>query len=440
MHSVVPKGPMEGLADLAKAIGQGGLHPGHYLELLEQRYRATEPVVQTMVPQEEEPFSRLTHEMGELEKKFSKGFKKPPLYGIPVAIKDVIHVDGFPTRAGSRLPPEVLTGPEGPVVQRLRGLGALILGKTHTAEFAYLAPPPTRNPHDPERTPGGSSSGSAAAVACGICPLALGTQTAGSTLRPAAFCGVVGFKPSFGRIPTEGIIPLSPSLDHVGLFTRDLEGMILAASLLYTDWREPRPPEEPLLGIPEGPYLRRGGQESLDHLQKVISRLVEAGFRIRPLRIMENFEEIAHRHNRLMAGEAARVHEPWFSEFRALYRPETRALIERGMTVSPAEVETYRESRLRLRETLVDIMEREGLSLWLAPATVGPAPVGLHSTGESIMNLPWTHAGLPALAIPSGTAAQGLPMAVQLVGRWMGDEELLALARRVLLVLALPLR
>jgi len=154
-----------------------------------------------------------------------------------VGIKDIFHVDGFVTRAGTRVPPERFAGPEAASVALLREAGALIAGKTVTTEFAYFEPGPTRNPHNPAHTPGGSSSGSAAAVAAGLCQLALGTQTIGSVIRPAAFCGVVGFKPSFGRIPTSGLVYFSRTIDHVGLFTQDLDGMELAASVLCRDWQ-----------------------------------------------------------------------------------------------------------------------------------------------------------------------------------------------------------
>lgn len=428
MKRAVPKLPLEGLAELAKAMAQGDLHPGHYVELLRQRFISLEPLVRAFVPQEKEPWGSVILEIEELEKRFSAPDQRPPLYALPVGVKDVIHVEGFPTRAGSLVPAELLTGEEGPLIRNLRQLGAIPLGKTQTAEFAYLAPAPTRNPHDLDRTPGGSSSGSAAAVACGLCPLAIGTQTVGSTIRPAAYCGIVGFKPSFGRLPTEGIIPLSPSLDTVGLFTRDLEGMLLVSSLVLPGWRKPKPFHQAILGVPEGPYLSRAGQESLSHFGKALEKLQAAGLAIKKVQIMENFEEIAHRHNRLMAAEAAIVHMSWFQRFSHLYRPETRALIERGVTVGQSELEQYRESRLRLRESLCLIMEERGLDFWIAPATVGPAPPGLLSTGESIMNLPWTHAGLPALALPAGTTAQGLPMGLQLVGGWMKDEELLGAA------------
>jgi Asp-tRNA(Asn)/Glu-tRNA(Gln) amidotransferase A subunit family amidase len=248
----------------------------------------------------------------------------------------------------------------------------------------------------------------------------------GSTIRPAAFCGIPGFKPTYDRIPVGGVIPLAPSVDHVGLFCRDLPGMALAASILCRGWRGVGPVPAPVLGVPEGPYLQRASHEGLARFRDAMARLAGFGVEIRPVKVMANFEEIAWRHNRLVAAEAASVHAVWFSRYGERYRPETRGLIERGKGVSSVELETYRESRIRLRDSLQEIMDREGIFAWSAPSTVGPAPVGIHATGEAIMNLPWTHAGLPVLSLPSGVNADGLPMGLQLVGRWMDDESLLA--------------
>jgi Asp-tRNA(Asn)/Glu-tRNA(Gln) amidotransferase A subunit family amidase len=422
------RGKLEGLFDLTRAILSRDLHPQHYIQLLKARYEALEPRVQSLVPAEENPFERLEREVHRLQESPSeKG--DLPLFCVPFGLKDTFHAQGFLTRAGSLLPPHVLTGEEGPLVKKLRGLGALILGKTHTAEFAYLAPPPTRNPHDPSRTPGGSSSGSAASVAYGLCPIAIGTQTVGSIIKSAAFCGIFGFKPSFGRVPTEGSIPLSPSLDQVGFFTRDVEGMELAASVLVENWSSCGNAGELVLGVPEGPYLRWAGPQAMENLGLALSRLKECGLKIAEVKVLENFQEITLRHRRLMAAEAAQVHREWFSEFRSLYRPQTLSLIERGTSVSDSEVEVYREGRAILREILMEIMEEKGLTAWISPATVGPAPMGLSNTGESTMNLPWTYAGLPAISLPFGKSREGLPMGIQLVGRWMKDEELLALAK-----------
>ncbi len=427
-EAVLSRGELEGLFDVTKAVLGRDLHPRHYIQLLKARYEAFEPQVQSLVPSEENPFERLEREVDRLQEIRSQK-SDLPLFCVPFGLEDVFHAEGFQTRAGSLLPPHVLSGEEGPLVKKLRRLGALILGKTHTAEFAYLAPPPTRNPHDPNRTAGGSSSGSAASVAYGLCPIAIGTQTVGSVIKSAAFCGIFGFKPCFGRVPTEGSIPLSPSLDHVGFFTRDLEGMELAASLLVDNWSSSEDEREFLLGIPEGPYLRWAGPQAMENLRLALTRLREKGLKIVEVKVLENFQEITHRHRRLMAAEAAQVHREWVSEFRSLYRPQTLSLIERGMSVPDTEVEIYREGRVILREILTEIMEQKGISAWISPATVGPAPMGLTNTGESIMNLPWTYAGLPAISLPFGKSREGLPIGVQLVGRWMKDEELLALSK-----------
>jgi Asp-tRNA(Asn)/Glu-tRNA(Gln) amidotransferase A subunit family amidase len=421
---------LESLADLARDLREGHLHPSHYLELLFHRFARLEPRIQAFV-EEPDRFERLEREAGGLPSAFPRAKARPLLYGVPVGVKDIIHAEGFPTRAGSFLPPHLLAGPEAECVRILKAAGALVLGKTVTAEFAYLAPGPTRNPHDLRRTPGGSSSGSAAAVACGLCPLALGTQTVGSIIRPASFCGILGFKPSFGRTPLEGVIPVSVSSDHLGFFCRDLEGIRLTAAVLCRDWQHIAPSPVPVIGVPEGPYLRRAGQESLLLFRKTLDRLALAGMELRPLQVMANFEEVAMRHNRLVAAEAAEVHSQWFAQHGERYRPETRSLLERGTGISPREIQTYRESGIRLRESLSEIMDREDISVWVSPSTVGPAPMGLHATGESIMNLPWTHAGLPALNLPSGASSDGMPMGLQVVGRWMEDEALLAAAEHV---------
>ena len=207
------------------------------LDQLETRYAIREPQVRAFLP-EWKPFERLRQEARSLTKAFPDAGQRPPLFGITLGVKDIFHVDGFPTHGGSDLPPETIGGPEADSVTPLKQAGALIVGKTVTTEFAYFAPGPTRNPHNSLHTPGGSSSGSAAAVAAGLCDLALGTQTIGSINRPAAFCGVVGYKPTYDRISKKGVIPLAPSLDHVGLFSQEVGLARKAARLLARDWKE----------------------------------------------------------------------------------------------------------------------------------------------------------------------------------------------------------
>ncbi len=209
------------LAPIVSALRSGELDLQRYIDETCDRIDALEPQLQALLP-EPDRRQRLHNEATALQQQWPEPGNRPPLYGVLTGIKDVFRVDGFPTHAGSQLPPELFTGPEATCVTRLRNAGVLILGKTVTTEFAWAEPGPTRNPHHLEHTPGGSSSGSAAAVAAGFCSLALGTQTIGSTIRPASFCGIVGFKPSYGRIPTDGLILFSKSVDTVGIFTQDV--------------------------------------------------------------------------------------------------------------------------------------------------------------------------------------------------------------------------
>src|SRR5580704_17028032 len=207
--------------------------------------------------------------------------RKPALYGVVAGIKDVIRVDGLPTRAGSRLPAETLAGPQAHAVDRLLAAGALVAGKTVTAEFAVIAPGPTRNPRAPGHTPGGSSSGSAAAVAAGMVPLALGTQTIASVIRPAAYCGVPGFRPTRGRISPDGVIPFAPSLDVVGCFAADAARLTRAAAVLCDDWRPAANPGRPVLGIPAGRYLDRASPVALSAFAGHVAVLSAAGYVVR---------------------------------------------------------------------------------------------------------------------------------------------------------------
>jgi len=396
-----------------------------YLEELQARFETVEPELQAFLP-EGGRFERLHTEFGELEKRYPAVEDRPPLFGLPIGVKDIFRVDGFETRAGSRLPAASLAGQQAVCVSQLKQAGGLVLGKTVTTEFAYFSPGPTRNPHHPGHTPGGSSSGSAAAVSAGLAPLALGTQTIGSINRPAAFCGVVGFKPSFGRISTRGVIPLSPSLDTVGFFTQEVEAARRVAPVLIEDWRPNAVNDRPVLGVPTGPYLEQTSAEGRGHLTRVIDQLRRADFRVVEVPAMPDYFEIAERHNRVLAAEAAEVHREWFTEFEPLYHPKTADLIRRGRAVTPSELAAALDGRGELRAELSRLMQQAGLDLWISPAAVGPAPEGLGSTGDPAMNLPWTHAGLPTLSLPTGRSANGLPLGTQLTGGWQRDEQLLA--------------
>jgi Asp-tRNA(Asn)/Glu-tRNA(Gln) amidotransferase A subunit family amidase len=433
---------MDTLPLLAQTLRSGQRPLLDYLDELEAHFNEREPELLAFV-EEDGRFPRLRREAQQLLQQYPDPQSRPPLFGIPLGVKDIFHAAGFITRAGSRLPPEVIQGNEAGSVTHLRRAGALLLGKTGTTEFAYFAPGPTRNPHNPGHTPGGSSSGSAAAVAAGLCPLAVGTQTIGSINRPAAFCGVVGYKPSYDRISRSGVIPLAESVDHIGLFATTVAGVALAAGLLCREWRVEsgewdlrgdllsnlHSPLSPTLGIPEGPYLERTSGEGLAHFRQTVARLKAAGLTVKPVAALTDFEAIYTRHNLLVAAEAARVHAIWFKQFGELYHWKTAELIQRGQGVSNEELAEARNGCLQLRQELTTLMAEHDLDLWLSPPALGAAPAGLDSTGDPVMNLPWTHAGLPTLTIPAGFNTAGLPLGLQLTGRWFEDEALMGQGR-----------
>jgi Asp-tRNA(Asn)/Glu-tRNA(Gln) amidotransferase A subunit family amidase len=405
------------------------------LSQVESRFIEREPSILAFIP-EEERFTRLHRDADALVLRHPDLIKRPLLFGALAGVKDIFHVEGFTTQAGSRLPSDGLQGEEAQSVSRLKEAGALIFGKTVTTEFAYFSPGPTRNPHHPEHTPGGSSSGSAAAVAAGFCHVALGTQTIGSIIRPASFCGVVGLKPTYDRISRKGVIPLSPSLDHIGFFVPDVESAVNAGRVLYRDWDEPiEPLKKPVLGIPEGPYLQSASEEGLAHFERVCKLLENAGYEVHDIQILTDFADIRARHDVIMSAETAQVHKTWFEKYENLYSGKFIELIRRGQATTNDQLQTALEARDDFRAEIQRTFLDQNIDLWISPSTVGPAPKGLESTGDPVMNLPWTQAGLPAINLPAGKNQAGLPMGLQVVGNWYKDEPLLLWAQDVQKVL-----
>ncbi|MGW6538802.1 amidase [Streptomyces sp. NPDC055051] len=357
---------------------------------------------------------------------------RPALYGVPVGVKDILHVDGLPTRAGSTLPVEELADAQGTAVARLLAAGALIAGKTVTAEFAVTAPGPTRNPHDLDHTPGGSSSGSAAAVAAGLVPLALGTQTIASLIRPAAYCGVVGYKPTHGRIPTDGVLPTSPSYDTVGTFTATAADAALAASVLCDDWRPERAgAERPVLAVPVGPYLGFAEPEARTAFDRQVTVLRDAGYEIREIPVLDDFEQDAFSLFVINLYELARAHADLFDRHADRYDPRTAEAILQGRTAQDSDYADARKARADFRDRLDDTTRHHGVDLWITPAATGPAPRGLDNPGDSVMSLPWSGAGLPVVTVPAGRSGAGLPLGLQCVGAAGEDERLLRWAQDV---------
>lgn len=398
---------------------------------LQTGFDSREPKVLAFIS-EVNRFERLQKEAEALIIRYPDPANRPALFCMTVGVKDIFHAQGFITRAGSRLPFSELQGNEAESVTRLKNAGALILGKTVTTEFAYFTPGPTRNPHNPAHTPGGSSSGSAAAVGAGLCPLALGTQTIGSIIRPAAFCGVVGLKPTYDRISRNGVIPLSPSLDHIGLFTPDISIAKQAAPSLYKDWDDSIAPDgKPTLGIPEGPYLSSASDEALAFFRTLCDSLTDAGYELRRLPVMDDYEQIRNRQDVILSAEAADVHHVWFSKYEDLYSSKFSELVKRGQKVTHDQLGSALQERDQLRKQISDTMDKHEIDLWVCPPTLGPAPKGLASTGDPIMCLPWTQIGFPAVNIPAGKNQDGLPMGLQVIGNWHEDESLLVWAEGI---------
>jgi Asp-tRNA(Asn)/Glu-tRNA(Gln) amidotransferase A subunit family amidase len=418
------------LTTTAHALRTGQVDLATFIEGICAHIDTLEPQIHALLP-EAGRRERLLTEARALQERFPDPARRPGLYGILLGVKDVFNVDGLPTRAGSQLPPALFSGPEASCVSALRAAGALILGKTVTTEFAWAEPGPTRNPHNVAHTPGGSSSGSAAAVAAGFCPLALGTQTIGSVIRPAAFCGIVGFKPGYGRISTDGMVFFSPSLDTVGFLTQDVAGIALVAPFLCKDWQPTKLEALPVLGVPDGPYLEQASPEGLAAFEEQLSTLVKAGYTVRRVKALSDIAAINQRNRQLMFAEMAQVHAAWFAQYGTLYRPRSVEAVREGQEVDAETLATARTGRALVRAKFQVLMLQNGLDLWVAPAAPGPAPEGIETTGNPVMNLPWTHAGLPVITLPAGRAANGLPLGLQCVADFMADEKLVVWAEGI---------
>ena len=377
-----------------------------------------------------------------------RGFDRGPLHGVPVAIKDIFDVFDWPTAAGSRLWAHSIARRDATVVQRLRQAGAILLGKTVTTQYASFDPPPTRNPWDLSRSPGGSSSGSAAAVACGMCLAALGSQTGGSITRPASYCGVAGLKPTFGRVSVDGVVPLAPSMDHVGPIAgcvRDLAILLqtiagpdprdLSCSIrpvpdflaaLNQKERRPRLAVVRDLSFPDPRSgTHRADSEMLQTLHQVVETFRAKGATIMEIALPAGFSEVIVRHRTVMAVEAAAFHGERLRRHPEDYLPEIGKLVEEGLACPAAEYAQCREHQKQLSHATAACLQ--GFDALLLPATTGPAP-DAKTTGDPAFNSPWSYTGLPVVSIPSGQSSTGLPLAIQFVGRPWSEAELLATA------------
>jgi Asp-tRNA(Asn)/Glu-tRNA(Gln) amidotransferase A subunit family amidase len=423
----------------AQRIREGLLTSEELVGACLERIRAVEPTVQAWTFLDEN-HARAQARAADEHKQ--SGQPIGPLHGVPVGIKDIIDTGDMPTENGTVLHAGRTPRTDAAVVAMLRAAGAVILGKTVTTECAYFAPGKTRNPRNPEHTPGGSSSGSAAAVAAAMVPLALGSQTNGSVIRPAAFCGVYGFKPTHGLIPRTGVLNLSRALDHVGIFARSLDDIALAAEQLagydegdpdtrprarvpFTKISREEPPIPPLLAFVKTPHWDRMSAEAKDAFGELVETL---GAQVEELDLVPSAADAWDWHKTIMETDMAASFEREWERGRDKLSPQLRSLIERGREVRAVDYQRAVRGIPQIVDSFDDLfMER--YDAILTPAALGSAPKGLGATGDPAFCSLWTLCGMPAISLPLMQDSGGLPIGVQLVGRRGFDARLLRTAR-----------
>jgi aspartyl-tRNA(Asn)/glutamyl-tRNA(Gln) amidotransferase subunit A len=434
-----------GLAEAAALIRGRKLSPVELTDALLARIERAEPTLRAFVTVcADEARSAARAAQQALEGPEPLG----PLHGVPFAAKDIYNTAGVRTTAGFPPLAEHVPDADAFTVSRLKAAGAILIGKTVTTQFASSDPPPTANPWRSDRTPGGSSSGSGAGVAARLVPLALGTQTGGSILRPAAYNGVVGLKPTYGRVSRAGIVPLSWTLDHAGPIVRSVDDAALALQILAGhDPADPRSltadvpdygagaggnPGAPRLGLLPA-FLERAEPDVRAHVEGIVGTLRAAGAVIQEVALPSTFELYAAVHGITMQTEAAAVHATWIARDRSQYAPRIRASAMVGQLV-PAWV-YLQAQRLRRRLAAETEAAVEGVDAFILPTASNVAP-GPDTTGDASFQGPWSLLGWPSISLPSGVNADGLPFAVQLVARRLDEPTLFRAARWVERLLA----
>ena len=435
------------IAESQTLMRRGKLRPIDLVEHCLGRIHQFEDQIHAWVMVDEEGARAEAHRLGKM---LDEG-QEPvgPLHGIPIGIKDIIDVAGWPTLCGSKLREGHVAEKDAAVVASLRKAGAIILGKTVTTEWASFDPPPTRNPWNLNHTPGGSSSGSAAAVAMEMCVGALGTQTGGSIVRPASYCGVVGIKANHGYIPLDGIFPFSMHLDHVGPIARTVEDAYEIFSRCIFSHGSNSIEGMIHHRIPERLFALRGGlveqadASTQENFEEVISKLSHR-FEILPLEVPEWFAEIPNLHRRIMAVEAAEVHRAAFERSAESFPPRIRSLIDEGRRCSTLEyahaLRRQRELGELANQELHKLFADNCVPILLMPSTPTAAP-NLDTTGDPIFNSLWSFLGQFAVTIPSGFSPTGLPLGLQLTHcNWTGEAALIPVANEIEKQLSLDLR
>ncbi len=425
--------------ETARLIDDGALKAEEHVRACIARIDETEPTVQAWAHFEADD---ALDQARDADVRRMRGLPCGPLHGVAVGIKDIIDVRGMPTEDGTVLHAGRIARRDAAVVARLRAAGAIVMGKTVTTELATYAPGKTRNPHDPEHTPGGSSSGSAAAVAAGHVPVALGSQTNGSIIRPASFCGVFGFKPTHGLLPRTGVLTLSRTLDHVGVFARSLEDVARVTELIAgfdeedADTLPPRtrpplskvlaqePPMPPRLALARTPFWSRLDDDARAAYDELAQALGAQG---QSVELPESAAKVVDWHRTIFEADLAASFDREYETGAERLSDSLRGQIERGRKTLAID---YRKAL-----ALIDIVNEgfdelfDNFDAIVTPAALGTAPNGLDSTGDPLLATTWTYCGMPALSIPLARGENGLPLGIQLVGRRGDDARLLRTAR-----------
>jgi Asp-tRNA(Asn)/Glu-tRNA(Gln) amidotransferase A subunit family amidase len=415
--------PIRSIVETSRQLAHGALDPIAVMDACAARINESEPRISAW------QFLDLDYARQQAQTR-SREPRQSALHGVPVGIKDIFDTADMPTTYGSPIYEGFRPAQDAIVVRRLRAAGCVFPGKAATTEFAHSFPCRTRNPHSFDHTPGGSSSGSAAAVAAGFVLAAIGTQTSGSVIRPASYCGVVGFKPTFGRIPTTGAKALARSLDTVGVFARSVVDAGVVARILWTDDangkddREPLPHRPRRVGCCRTEYWEERDPGVEGALAGAVDTLRAAGVRIDEFEMPTTCRGLNALQEQVYAYEANVEFSPLASDRPDDISPDLRELIAFGRTISTAQYELALRNAVLAREAYAHAMQ--GYDFLLTPSATGEAPRGLRRTGKPVFNRLWTFLHVPCVSLPVATGPCGLPIGIQLVGSAHKDEELLA--------------
>ncbi len=427
-----------GVAQIARQIRERQMSPVELVESLLARIDKLESQLNAWVYLDREAvLSDAQQKLKELD----GGPDVGPLHGVPVGLKDIYFTAGIPTTACSKVYANHVPEYDAATVTLMKGAGAIMLGKTVTTEFACMDPSPTLNPWNPAHTPGGSSSGSAVAVAARMCPAAMGSQTVGSVLRPASYNGVVGLKPTYGRVSRHGVIPVSWSLDTMGWMTRSVEDAALMLQVMAgPDGDDPiasrrevpdymaglKSAAPPRIGVPRRFFFDHASEETRKHTDGVLEQLSRAGAVIEEIAMPDSIDTAIEDQQVIMAVEGASFHQPMYERQAEDYQPNLRAMIGRGLATDPVVYSRALERRLRFITDMHQLAEKT--DVLLTPSTPTPSLPDVTNTGNTMFQGPWTSCGLPTITIPSGLGESGLPFGIQFIARPFHESGLLAAA------------